>query len=78
MCWIWTVTFTWIRRSSPVSYTHLHVEQVLRRAGRAVSALVITRESVHADEETLGEIMMAMEPRPDVLIAVGTLSLIHI
>lgn len=52
-----------------------HVEQVLRRAGRAVSALVITRESVHADEETLGEIMMAMEPRPDVLIAVGTGSL---
>ncbi len=52
-----------------------YVEQVLRQAGRPVSSLVIARKSVHADEETLGEIMMAMEPRPDVLIAVGTGSL---
>ncbi len=52
-----------------------YVEQVLRQAGQMVSALVITRKSVHADEETLGEIMMALEPRPDVLIAVGTGSL---
>lgn len=51
------------------------VEEVLKKAGRDVNLLVIRRASVHADEETLGEIMMNMEPRPDVLIAVGTGSL---
>ena len=51
------------------------LEAVLRAAGRPVSSLVIRREHVHADEATLGEIMMSMEPRPQVMIAVGTGSL---
>ena len=51
------------------------VEQILKAAGRPVFSLVICRDSVHANEATLGEIMMAMEPRPELMIAVGSGSL---
>ncbi len=45
---------------------------ILEAAGRTVRVRVITRKEIHADAESIGEVMLAMEPMPKLIVSVGT------
>jgi len=45
---------------------------LLEAAGRTVRTRIITRKEIHADAESIGEVMLAMEPMPKLIVAVGT------
>ena len=48
------------------------VYQILTGAGRNVRYHILRGEELHADSRCIGEVMVAMEPVADVIVAVGT------